>query len=79
MRPDLALSQDPMQLGTAQCDQLHRHACARASAAAHRDREFERKMVEVLHVYKEVEMVSAGLLKGTLKEPAGSLSYKWSR
>ena len=27
-------------------------------------------MVEVLHVYKEVEMVNAGLLEGTLKEPA---------
>jgi len=35
-----------------------------------RDPEFERKMVEVLHVYKEVEIVNAGLLEGTLKEPA---------
>src|SRR6202011_4098212 len=35
-----------------------------------RDPEFERKMVEVLHVYKEVEIVNLGLLEGTLKEPA---------
>jgi transposase len=35
-----------------------------------RDSEFERKMVDVLHVYKEVEMVNVGLLEGTLKEPA---------
>jgi transposase len=35
-----------------------------------RDPEFERKMIEVLHVYKEVEIVNAGLLEGTLKEPA---------
>ena len=35
-----------------------------------RDPEFERKMVEVLHVYKEVELVNAGLLEGSLKEPA---------
>jgi transposase len=35
-----------------------------------RDPEFERKMVEVLHVYKEVEIVNVGLLEGTLKEPA---------
>jgi len=35
-----------------------------------RDPDFERKMVEVLHVYKEVEMVNAGLVQGTLKEPA---------
>jgi transposase len=35
-----------------------------------RDPEFERKMVEVLHVYKEVEIVNAGLVEGTLKEPA---------
>jgi transposase len=35
-----------------------------------RDPEFERKMVEVLHVYKEVEIVNMGLLEGTLTEPA---------
>lgn len=35
-----------------------------------RDPEFERKMIEVLHVYKEVEIVNAGLVEGTLKEPA---------
>jgi transposase len=35
-----------------------------------RDPEFERKMVEVLHVYKEVEIVNAGLVEGTLKEPS---------
>ena len=34
-----------------------------------RDPEFERKMIEVLHVYKEVEIVNAGLVEGTLKEP----------
>jgi len=34
-----------------------------------RDPEFERKMIEVLHVYKEVEIVNAGLLAGILKEP----------
>lgn len=34
-----------------------------------RDPEFEKKMVEVLHVYKEVEVINAGLLEGTLKEP----------
>src|ERR1700704_634695 len=35
-----------------------------------RDPEFERKMVEILHVYKEVEIVNAGLVEGTLKEPS---------
>ena len=35
-----------------------------------RDPEFERKMVEVLHVYKEVEIINAGLVEGTLKEPS---------
>jgi transposase len=35
-----------------------------------RDPEFEPKMAEVLHVYKEVEIVNAGLLEGTLKEPS---------
>jgi transposase len=35
-----------------------------------RDPEFELKMVTVLHVYKEVEIVNAGLAEGTLKEPA---------
>lgn len=41
-----------------------------------RDPEFERKMVEVLHVYKEVEIVNAGLVQGTLKEPSTvTISY----
>lgn len=35
-----------------------------------RDPDFERKMVNVLHVYKEVEIVNAGLVEGTLKEPS---------
>jgi transposase len=39
-----------------------------------RDPEFERKMIEVLHVYKEVEIVNAGLVEGTLKEPSTSPS-----
>ena len=34
-----------------------------------RDPEFEPKMAVVLHVYKEVEIVNAELLEGTLKEP----------
>ncbi len=34
-----------------------------------RDPEFEAKMVTVLHVYKEVEIVNAGWAEGTLKEP----------
>jgi transposase len=34
-----------------------------------RDPEFELKMVEVLHVYKEVEITNAELVNGTLKEP----------
>lgn len=34
-----------------------------------RDPEFEKKMIEVLHVYKEVEIINAGLVEGTLKEP----------
>ncbi|MEO8050108.1 MAG: IS630 family transposase [Acidobacteriota bacterium] len=41
-----------------------------------RDPEFERKMIEVLHVYKEVEIVNAGLVEGTLKEPTTvTISY----
>ena len=41
-----------------------------------RDPEFERKMVEVLHVYKEVEILNAGLVEGTLKEPTTvTISY----
>ena len=41
-----------------------------------RDPEFERKMIEVLHVYKEVEIVNAGSVEGTLKEPATvTISY----
>src|SRR5216683_277565 len=34
-----------------------------------RDPEFEPKMAAVLHVYKEVEIVNAELVQGTLKEP----------
>ena len=41
-----------------------------------RDPEFARKMIEVLHVYKDVEIVNAGLLEGTLQEPSTvTLSY----
>jgi hypothetical protein len=41
-----------------------------------RDLELERKMIEVLHVYKDVEIVTAGLLEGTLKEPSTvTISY----
>jgi transposase len=41
-----------------------------------RDPEFERKMIEVLHVYKEVEIINAGLVGGTLKEPSTvTISY----
>ena len=41
-----------------------------------RDPEFERKMIEVLHVYKDVEIVNAGLVEGTLKEPSTiAISY----
>jgi transposase len=35
-----------------------------------RDPDFEPKMVTVLHVYKEVEVLNAGLAEGILKEPA---------
>lgn len=35
-----------------------------------RDPQFESIMAEVLHVYKEVEIINAALLAGTLKEPA---------
>ena len=35
-----------------------------------REPEFEPKMVTVLHLYKEVEIVNAGLAEGSLKEPA---------
>ena len=34
-----------------------------------RDPEFAKKMIEVLHVYKEVQIINAGLVEGTLKEP----------
>src|SRR6195256_2886022 len=38
--------------------------------------EFEKKMINVLHVYKDVEIVNAGLLEGTLKEPSTvTISY----
>ena len=35
-----------------------------------RDPEFERKTIEVLHVFKDIEIVNAGLVEGTLKEPS---------
>ena len=35
-----------------------------------RDAQFERKMIEVLHVYKDVEITNAGLVRGALKEPS---------
>jgi transposase len=35
-----------------------------------RDPEFDAKMAVVLHLYKEVEIINAGLLEGTLKEPS---------
>ena len=35
-----------------------------------RDPDFEAKMADVLHVYKEVEIVNDGLLSGRLKEPS---------
>jgi transposase len=35
-----------------------------------RDPEFEPKMATVLHVYKEVEILKEGLLRGTVREPA---------
>jgi len=42
----------------------------------HRDPEFERKMVEVLHVYKDVEIINAKLVEGALKEPTTvTISY----
>jgi transposase len=41
-----------------------------------RDPEFASKMIEVLHVYKEVEIVNAGVVEGTLKEPSTvTISY----
>ena len=41
-----------------------------------RDPEFERKTAEILHVYKEVELTNAELLKATLKEPSTvTISY----
>jgi len=35
-----------------------------------RDPEFEQKMAAVLHVYKEVEILNNGLLRGQIKEPS---------
>lgn len=35
-----------------------------------RDPDFDSKMAEVLHVYKEVEIINDGLIRGTLKEPS---------
>lgn len=41
-----------------------------------RDPEFERKMIEVLHIYKEVEISNAKMVEGTLKEPTTvTISY----
>ena len=41
-----------------------------------RDPEFDRKMIEVLHVYNDVAIVNAGLVEGTLKEPSTvTISY----
>ena len=41
-----------------------------------RDPEFERKRIEVLHVYKDVEIVNSGLVEGRLKEPSTvTISY----
>ena len=41
-----------------------------------RDPEFERKMIEVLHVYKDVEIVNSGLVEGRWKEPSTvTISY----
>ena len=41
-----------------------------------RDPEFQSKMIEVLQVYKEVEITNTGLLQGTLKEPSTvTISY----
>jgi transposase len=34
-----------------------------------RDPDFESKMAEVLHVYKEVEIINTGLISGEVKEP----------
>src|SRR5271155_2812913 len=41
-----------------------------------RDPEFERKMIDRIHLYKDVEIVNAGLVEGTLKEPSTvTISY----
>ena len=41
-----------------------------------RDPDFESKMAAVLHVYKEVEIVNQGLLRGELREaPEITISY----
>jgi hypothetical protein len=41
-----------------------------------RDPEFEKKMIEAVHVYKDVEIVNAGLVDRTLKEPSTvTISY----
>jgi len=41
-----------------------------------RDPEFERKMADVLHVYKEVQVINAGLVNGTLPE-SGTISISF--
>jgi hypothetical protein len=51
------------------CARCH-GADATGGESGPRDPEFERTMVEVLHVYKEVEIVNEGLVQGCLKEPA---------
>jgi transposase len=35
----------------------------------HRDPEFEQKMAAILHVYKEVEIINEGMVRGTIQEP----------
>jgi transposase len=45
-----------------------------------RDPDFEPKMAAVLHVYKEVEIINEGLLRGTLREaPLITVSYDENR
>jgi len=56
---------------------LH-HILGKAEIKAHkiryyverRDPEFEAKMADVLHVYKEVEIINNGMISGELKEPS---------
>lgn len=63
-------------LGKVSQSKLH-HILRTAEIKAHkvryyvekRDPEFEAKMAEVLHVYKEVEIVNNGMIGGQIKEP----------